>query len=87
VPVVVTDMGNEQGKLQGVPTPAGIQSMDESLQKKFAKGIQYNSKSTLHWAIGVNKTTVNMTKAARVWCLVSLGLLDYCACHLIALLA
>ena len=37
-------MGNEQGKLQGVPTPAGIQSMDETLQKKFAKGIQYNSK-------------------------------------------
>ena len=41
-------MGNEQGKLQGVPTPAGIQSMDESLQKKFAKGIQYNSKSALN---------------------------------------
>ena len=38
-------MGNEQGRLQaGMPTPAGIQSMDESLQKKFAKGIQYNSK-------------------------------------------
>ncbi len=37
-------MGNEQGKVPGVPTPAGIQSMDESLQKKFAKGIQYNSK-------------------------------------------
>lgn len=40
-------MGNEQGKLQGVPTPAGIQSMDESLQRKFSKGIQYNSKSDL----------------------------------------
>ncbi len=37
-------MGNEQGKLAGVATPAGIQSMDESLQKKFAKGIQYNSR-------------------------------------------
>ena len=37
-------MGNEQGKFQGVPTPAGIQSMDESLQKKFSKGIQFNSK-------------------------------------------
>ena len=36
-------MGNEQGRL-GEPTPAGIQSMDENLQKKFAKGIQYNSK-------------------------------------------
>lgn len=40
-------MGNEQGKLQGMPTPAGIQSMDESLQRKFSKGIQYNSKSDL----------------------------------------
>jgi len=38
-------MGNEQGKLPGGPTPAGIQTMDETLQKKFAKGIQYNSKS------------------------------------------
>ncbi len=36
-------MGAEQGKPLGVPTPAGIQSMDESLQKKFAKGIQFNS--------------------------------------------
>ena len=36
-------MGNEQGR-PGEPTPAGIQSMDESLQKKFSKGIQYNSK-------------------------------------------
>lgn len=47
-------MGNDQGKFQGVPTPAGIQSMDESLQKKFAKGIQFNSKSVslvvqFHW--------------------------------------
>ena len=43
-------MGNEQGRFGGEPTPAGIQSMDESLQKKFAKGIQYNSKqlSELH---------------------------------------
>lgn len=37
-------MGNEQGRFPGEPTPAGIQSMDENLQKKFAKGIQYNSK-------------------------------------------
>jgi len=35
-------MGNEQGK-QTAPTTAGIQSMDESLQKKFSKGIKYNS--------------------------------------------
>ena len=37
-------MGAEQSqRVAGVPTPAGIQSMDESLQKKFAKGIQFNS--------------------------------------------
>lgn len=38
-------MGGGQGKVQGMPTPAGIQSMDESLQKKFAKGIQFNSET------------------------------------------
>ena len=38
-------MGNEQGKAGGSVTPAGIQSMDESLQKKFSKGIQFNSES------------------------------------------
>ena len=38
-------MGNEHGKMQGVVTPAGIQSMDETLQRKFAKGIQFNSET------------------------------------------
>ena len=36
-------MGNDQAKAGGVVTPAGIQSMDENLQKKFSKGIQFNS--------------------------------------------
>ena len=37
-------MGNEHGKTGGAAaTPAGIQSMDEALQKRFAKGIQFNS--------------------------------------------
>ena len=57
-------MGNEQGKLQGVPTPAGIQSMDESLQKKFAKGIQYNSEFPLmcKMALGVVTKRVRQNK-------------------------
>ena len=37
-------MGNEGGKLLDTTTPEGVQAMDESLQKKFSKGIQYNSK-------------------------------------------
>lgn len=37
-------MGNEHGKAGNAMTPAGIQSMDENLQRKFSKGIQFNSK-------------------------------------------
>ena len=41
-------MGAEQSqRVAGVPTPAGIQSMDESLQRKFAKGIQFNSEPAI----------------------------------------
>lgn len=57
-------MGNDQAKAGGGVTPAGIQSMDESLQKKFSKGIQFNSTYTvitwfdlghaaLHWVASV----------------------------------
>jgi len=37
-------MGNEQTKNE-VATGVGIQSMDQQLQRKFSKGIQFNSKS------------------------------------------
>ena len=37
-------MGNDHAKGGSGVTPAGIQSMDETLQKKFSKGIQFNSK-------------------------------------------
>lgn len=37
-------MGNEHGKA-ATATPAGIQSMDEALQKRFSKGIQFNSET------------------------------------------
>lgn len=36
-------MGNESGKLLDTTTPEGVRAMDEHLQKKFSKGIQYNS--------------------------------------------
>ena len=36
-------MGNEQAKSE-VTTGFGIQSMDQNLQRKFSKGIQFNSK-------------------------------------------
>lgn len=35
-------MGNEQAKSE-VATGFGIQSMDQHLQRKFSKGIQFNS--------------------------------------------
>lgn len=36
------EMGNEQAKSE-VATGFGIQSMDQHLQRKFSKGIQFNS--------------------------------------------
>ena len=41
-----TEMGNEQsaGGVRGT-LPQGMQAMGSQLQKKFAKGVQYNSKN------------------------------------------
>ena len=39
-------MGNEQAKSE-VATGFGIQSMDQQLQRKFSKGIQFNSKLSI----------------------------------------
>lgn len=49
-------MGNEHGKAGSSVTPAGIQSMDESLQKKFSKGIQFNMKIVLKGDRNTGKT-------------------------------
>ena len=41
------EMGNEQAKSE-VATGFGIQSMDQHLQRKFSKGIQFNSEWKLY---------------------------------------
>lgn len=37
-------VGSEGGQLREKNIPAGLQSMNQSLQRRFAKGVQYNSK-------------------------------------------
>lgn len=37
-------VGSEPGQLRDKNIPAGLQSMNQSLQRRFAKGVQYNSK-------------------------------------------
>lgn len=37
-------VGSEGGQLRDKNIPAGLQSMNQSLQRRFAKGVQYNSK-------------------------------------------
>lgn len=37
-------VGSEPGQIREKPIPAGLQSMNQSLQRRFAKGVQYNSK-------------------------------------------
>ena len=38
-------VGSEPGQLRDKNIPAGLQSMNQSLQRRFAKGVQYNSKT------------------------------------------
>lgn len=36
-------VGSEAGQFRDRNIPAGLQSMNQSLQRRFAKGVQYNS--------------------------------------------
>lgn len=40
-------VGSEPGQLRDRHIPAGLQSMNQSLQRRFAKGVQYNSEEFL----------------------------------------
>lgn len=40
-------VGSESGQLRERHIPAGLQSMNQSLQRRFAKGVQYNSEEFL----------------------------------------
>lgn len=40
-------VGSESGQLRERHIPAGMQSMNQSLQRRFAKGVQYNSEEFL----------------------------------------
>ena len=47
------------GKGRGAVTPPGLQTMGANLQRKFAKGVQYNSMIFFTYIkiIGINLTT------------------------------
>lgn len=59
-------MGNEQGKVLDTTTPEGVKAMDENLQRKFSKGIQYNSKLITFKSIIIFTATFIITCSATV---------------------
>lgn len=38
-------VGSDQAAVRDKNIPAGLQSMNQALQRRFAKGVQYNSES------------------------------------------
>lgn len=42
-------VGSDQAAVRDKNIPAGLQSMNQALQRRFAKGVQYNSESE-RWA-------------------------------------
>lgn len=53
-------VGSEPGQLRDKPIPAGLQSMNQSLQRRFAKGVQYNSKY-YNWCSLLNRARCFIT--------------------------
>lgn len=59
-------VGSEPGQLREKPIPAGLQSMNQSLQRRFAKGVQYNSKCYI-WCSQLNTTRCFHYYVSLVW--------------------
>uniref|UniRef100_A0A4W6FNL7 RAB, member RAS oncogene family-like 6b n=1 Tax=Lates calcarifer TaxID=8187 RepID=A0A4W6FNL7_LATCA len=51
-------VGSEPGQLREKNIPAGLQSMNQSLQRRFAKGVQYNMKIVIRGDRNTGKSTL-----------------------------
>lgn len=51
-------VGSEPGQLKEKNIPAGLQSMNQSLQRRFAKGVQYNMKIVIRGDRNTGKSTL-----------------------------
>ncbi|XP_077778269.1 rab-like protein 6 isoform X1 [Podarcis muralis] len=51
-------VGSEAGAAREKPIPPGLQSMNQALQRRFAKGVQYNMKIVIRGDRNTGKTTL-----------------------------
>ncbi|XP_030647263.1 rab-like protein 6 [Chanos chanos] len=51
-------VGSEPGQVKEKTIPAGLQSMNQSLQRRFAKGVQYNMKIVIRGDRNTGKSTL-----------------------------